>query len=205
MTARLNKTRIRDTKIVIIATFVIIILIKQFIGHDDLEIHESIEFGGYFLVSLCAVGRVYCTAFLGGFKNQEIIDYGPFSVCRNPLYLFSFIGILGISLITAHVIVMLVTPLSFLLIYLALIKREEVYLQDKFGAAYTAYKAKTPRLIPNFKLYHAPKKVEMAPKNMLSAMGDSLLWFLAFPLIELVEYLQNAGYIQPLFHIRLGL
>ncbi len=201
MAAKLNKTRIRDTKLVVLASFIIILFTKQIFGHNDEEIHNPIELTGLLLVCLCAMGRVYCTAFLGGFKNWGVVDYGPFSVCRNPLYLFSFIGVLGISLMTVNIAVVIIMPTAFLMIYLSLIKREEVYLENKFGEDYLKYKRKTPRLIPKFKLYHAPKTVEMTPKKLLQSVGDSVMWFLAYPLIEIIEYFQDVNILKPLIYI----
>lgn len=201
MAAKLNKTRIRDTRIVVLVSFLIILFTKQIFDHDDELIHEPIEFFGYFLIAICAIGRVYCTAFLGGMKNREIIDYGPFSICRNPLYMFSFIGVVGFALMTVNIAVLILLPTSFLLIYISLIKREEAYLEEKFGQVYAEYKSKTPRLFPNFKLYHAPETVEMTPRTLLRSVGDSAMWFLAYPLIEFVEYLQEAQILKPFIYI----
>ena len=199
MSKKLNKNRIRDTKIIIAVMFLVILFSRQMIGHNELVVHELLEFTGYFLVSFCAMGRLYCTAFLGGQKNQNVIDYGPFSVCRNPLYAFSLIGILGITLISNHLIVMAVVPFAMLIVYHYLIKREEVYLEEKFGKEYVKYKNSVPRLFPKFSLYKAPQKVDMYPKTLLRAFGDAAMWFLAFPLIESIEYVQEAGYLKPLF------
>ena len=201
MAVKLNKTRIRDTALLIASCFALILFTHQMIGHDKEMLHESFEFAGYFLISIAAMGRVYSTAFLGGFKNGKIINYGPFSVCRNPLYLFSFIGVCGISLISNHIVVMAIMPLGFLAIYIPLIKREEVYLIDKFGKDYTNYMKKTPRLFPKFSLYHAPAEVPMTPRTLLNSLKDAVMWFLAFPLIEIIEWLQNAGYLKPLYYL----
>jgi protein-S-isoprenylcysteine O-methyltransferase Ste14 len=51
------------------------------------------------LIGLAALGRLYATAFLGGFKNQKLVTEGPFSVMRNPLYFFSFVGVCGMNML----------------------------------------------------------------------------------------------------------
>jgi protein-S-isoprenylcysteine O-methyltransferase Ste14 len=200
MAKKLNKTRRRDSAIVMLITFIIILLSKQLINekrHE--ELHESMEFIGYFFVVICALGRVYCTAFLGGFKNRAIIDYGPFSICRNPLYVCSIIGVIGISIISNHISVIVTAPVAIIVIYYFLVRREEEYLKEKFGKEYLDYYNKTPRFIPNFRLYHAPKTVEMVPKTLTNGVKDALLWFVAFPALEMVEYIQEIGWIKPLF------
>jgi protein-S-isoprenylcysteine O-methyltransferase Ste14 len=200
MAKKLNKTRRRDSVIVLLITFMIILLSKQFINEDGFEeLHESFEFLGYFFVVICALGRVYCTAFLGGFKNRAIVDYGPFSVCRNPLYVCTIIGVIGISIISNHIVVMATAPLCIIAIYYFLVLREEGYLKEKFGKEYLDYYKKTPRFIPKFRLYHAPKTVEMVPRTLTSGVKDALLWFIAFPALEFVEYMHEVGWIKPLF------
>jgi protein-S-isoprenylcysteine O-methyltransferase Ste14 len=52
-------------------------------------IHEPFEYVGYALVIVCVVGRIWCSAYVGGYKNTKLIDTGPFSIVRNPLYVFS--------------------------------------------------------------------------------------------------------------------
>lgn len=196
-----NKTRIRDTAILVGSCFAVILFSKQLVSHEQIIMHESLEIIGYFMACIAAIGRIYSTAFLGGFKGNKIVDYGPFSVCRNPLYMFSFIGVCGIALMSLHLFVIIIMPLGLLAIYIPLIKREEVILAERFGKTYANYCAKTPRLVPKFALYKAPEKVEMAPEKLLSAVKDSVMWFAAYPLLELIEKIQDAGYIKPLFHL----
>jgi protein-S-isoprenylcysteine O-methyltransferase Ste14 len=200
MAVKLNKTRIRDSKIILIAT-----LITSFISSTSFEDgtfwHETMEQIGYILISICVIGRVYATAFLGGFKNDKLITVGPFSVVRNPLYAFSLIGILGIGSMSNHIVVMIGLPIIFLIMYHFLIKREEEFLTEKFGSEYTGYCSRTPRLIPNFKLYHVPETVQMAPRYLNKALADSCWWIAIFPAMEAVDLLHNYGYFKPLFFL----
>lgn len=203
MAKKLNKNRIRDTSVLVGLSFIAILFSKQIFDHNEPEKHELFEFTGYFLIAIAAMGRVYCTAFLGGFKNHNIIDYGPFSISRNPLYLFSFIGVCGFALMSVNLIAIIIMPAGFLAIYIPLIKREEIYLEGKFGKAYLTYKKKTPRLFPNFRRYHSPAEVAMTPRTLNNALKDSIMWFLAFPALEFIEWVQDEGYLQPFFYANL--
>jgi protein-S-isoprenylcysteine O-methyltransferase Ste14 len=200
MAVKLNKTRIRDSKIILIST-IIVSAISASLFPDETSMHDLFDQLGYLLVSICVVGRVYSTAFLGGFKNDMLITSGPFSVVRNPLYTFSLIGVLGIGLMSSHITAMIFLPVAFLLMYHSLIKREEEFLTETFGEEYIAYCKRTPRLIPNFKLYHAPDTVPMTPKYLNKALRDSCFWLAIFPIIELFEQLQDLGYLKPLFFL----
>ncbi len=139
------------------------------------------------LIGLAALGRLYATAFLGGFKNQTLITQGPFSVMRNPLYFFSFVGVCGIALATAQMVLMVAVPMLFLLLMHRLMQREEAFLQEKFGADYQAYCAKTPRFLPRLSLYQAPDTLEMCPKYLLNALKDAVWWFTALPLLNFLS------------------
>lgn len=198
MAQSLNKNRVRDSRIAVLLALAIILLTKPYIPNGE-NSHEVIEYIGYFLVAICVIGRVYCTAFLGGHKNAKLITYGPFSVCRNPLYAFSLIGITGVALISNHLVLIIVIPLVILLVYLSLIQREEIFLKQEFGSEFEAYCQRVPRLLPKFSLYEAPETVPMNPRFLLRAIQDGIWWFAAFPLIELIEHLQDTNQLITLF------
>ncbi len=198
MAKALNKSRIRDTRLALILCFSVVLLTKQII-HDNTPLHEIFELIGSILVSICVVGRVYSTAFLGGHKNANLITYGPFSITRNPLYFFSFIGACGIALMSNHIVLLVLIPTLFCLVFFAVIKREETFLIEEFGDAYKAYLQTTPRFFPKLSLYNAPESVPMVPRFLLKSLKDAALWFLALPFFEFVEWLHEAHIIKPFF------
>jgi protein-S-isoprenylcysteine O-methyltransferase Ste14 len=70
---------------------------------------------------------------------------GPYAHTRNPMYvgLALFVLGVGVALASAWTLAMLV-PAAFVLHY-GVVKREERYLEDKFGAEYRAFKIRVPR------------------------------------------------------------
>jgi protein-S-isoprenylcysteine O-methyltransferase Ste14 len=198
MAKSLNASRVRDSRLVVLIALAIILFTKPYVTEAS-ELHNVVEYIGYFMVAICVIGRVYCTAFLGGHKNATLITYGPFSICRNPLYAFSFIGAVGIAFISNHLILIAAIPAIILAVYLSLIKREEDFLRQEFGAEFEAYCARVPRLLPNFSLYEVPETIPMNPRFLLKSIKDAIWWFAAFPLIELIEYLQDTGQLITLF------
>ncbi len=82
-------------------------------------------------------------------KNSELATSGPYSLCRHPLYLGSFLMIVGFCLATQPQInLLIVAPLVFV-IYVCTIRSEETVLAELFGDAWKRYSTTTPRLVPN--------------------------------------------------------
>ena len=79
-----------------LALFVLLIgafLALLFVGSAWTEdVHETIEVAGLALIVVGIAGRIWCTLYIGGRKASEIVASGPYSISRNPLYVFSSIA-----------------------------------------------------------------------------------------------------------------
>ncbi|MGC9070176.1 MAG: methyltransferase family protein [Elusimicrobiales bacterium] len=87
-------------------------------------------------------------------KNKILSTKGPYSLCRNPLYLGSFLIFIGVmiqvsSLNLKTILMWVLYPLVFIYIYINQINMEEKKLCEKFGDEYIEYKKNTPCIIPN--------------------------------------------------------
>ena len=198
MAVKLNGNRILLSKISLIGIIMVILFTRQYFGEKN-HYHEFFEALGVTLIAICAMGRIYSTAYLGGFKNEKLITHGIYSVMRNPLYFFSLIGATGAAFLSNHLIIMMIVPVGFLLIYSYVIKREYIFLKEKFGQEYVTYCENVPALYPKFSHYSAPKIVEMCPHFMKKAFFDALWWLSIFPIIEFIEYLHNIHVIPTFF------
>ncbi len=118
--------------------------ISQTTGGETVA-HEGLETVGIAAIVLCIVGRAWCSLYIGGRKKAEIVDRGPYSVTRNPLYVFSFIGAFGMGAQTGSATIAGLFVLIAVLVFAATVKREEDWLAGAFGAVYAAYVARTPR------------------------------------------------------------
>lgn len=198
MARNLNKRRVKDTALALFISFTLVIFSEQLLS-DGTKIHTVLDVAGYFLIAICVVGRIYCTAFLGGYKNKGLITYGPFSVCQNPLYFCSFIGACGIALMSNHITLFVLVPLVFCGIFFSVIRREKQHLTQQFGDAYTSYCHDTPLFFPNIRRFHVPQTVTMHPHYLWNGVKDGLTWFIVPPAFELIEYIQYTGYIKTWF------
>ena len=77
--------------------------------------------------------------------SSALVTDGIFGWLRNPMYvgLALIVAGLGIALASDWMLVMLVP--AVLLLHFGVVKREERYLEAKFGDAYRAYKERVPR------------------------------------------------------------
>jgi protein-S-isoprenylcysteine O-methyltransferase Ste14 len=76
-----------------------------------------------------------------------LLTEGPFRVSRNPMYLGMVVQYVGLALLFNSLWAMVLLPLALVIVHLTVIKREERYLELKFGEEYRAYKAKVRRWI----------------------------------------------------------
>jgi protein-S-isoprenylcysteine O-methyltransferase Ste14 len=146
--------------------------------------------GGYMLVIVGAFGRVYCSAFIGGRKNKSVMRDGPFSVVRNPLYVFSFLATIGIGLQSGMWVVTGLLVIAFAIYYPFVVAKEEQFLRHKFDESYEAYLREVPRWIPNLKLWQEPQEAATMPKFIRRTMGDAMVFFLPFPAFAVISALQ---------------
>ena len=79
--------------------------------------------------------------------TTALITGGVFKYTRNPLYVGVSVALCGIALIfDLDWILLLIVP-SCMFLHFAVVKREERYLEQKFGDAYRRYKARVPRYL----------------------------------------------------------
>ena len=161
----------------------------------------GLDLVGYGLLIVCVLGRGWCGAYIGGRKNRELVMTGPFSVVRNPLYVFNFIGAVGVGLSTGIVSFAVVLAILFMLYYGTVVRREEAVLAEKFGASYRDYTQRTPRWIPNFSRWRDSAVLTVNPRFLMLTIRDSAWFFIAPPLLELVEILHRSAVIPTLLRL----
>jgi protein-S-isoprenylcysteine O-methyltransferase Ste14 len=157
--------------------------------------HESVENVGRLLIGVCILGRCWCTLYIGGRKGETLVAVGPYSLCRNPLYFFSFVGAAGVGAQTGSMLVALVCTVIVWIVFRVTVAKEERFLLERHGEAYAAYLATTPRFLPNPARWEPVESVEVFPKRVVATFFDGMLFVLAIPIIEGFEWLQQIGWI----------
>jgi protein-S-isoprenylcysteine O-methyltransferase Ste14 len=81
---------------------------------------------------------------------SALVTDGIFGRLRNPMYVGLTLCLAGLSILLASDWMLVMTIVFVAVIHFGVVKREEHYLEAKFGDAYRAYKARVPRYgIPN--------------------------------------------------------
>ena len=126
---------------------------------------------------------------------------GPYSITRNPLYVFSSVAAIGVGAqmgsITATIGFGVVCAAAFHIVIL----REEKFLTASLGAPYQAYLAKVPRFFPKLSLYDEGEPIGFRPSALMMTLLDGLVFLVAMPLFELIDAAQESGTLPVLFHL----
>lgn len=154
--------------------------------------HLVMELTGFLLLIMAALGRLWAYAFIGGRKNQELCQDGPYSLCRNPLYFFSFLGVAGAGLALQNLVLFVVGVVGFLTYYHFVIRAEERRLAEIFGAAFTDYCQNVPRFWPRLHHLVMPESVTL-PSKLFTRTLSEVFWFLAVIVIIEVIAIGKVG------------
>jgi protein-S-isoprenylcysteine O-methyltransferase Ste14 len=77
--------------------------------------------------------------------STVLVTGGVFGRLRNPMYVGLTLLLAGLSIFLASDWMLVMTIIFMPVIHFGVVKREERYLEVKFGDAYRAYKASVPR------------------------------------------------------------
>ncbi len=102
--------------------------------------------------------RIWSAGYLR--KMDTLITAGPFALCRNPLYVGSFLIAVGYFTMCGRLVVWIAGILLFWLFHGGAIVQEERLLRERYGEAFRAYCERTPRFLP--RLRHMPGEGEFS-------------------------------------------
>jgi protein-S-isoprenylcysteine O-methyltransferase Ste14 len=144
---------------------------------------------GAVLVGAATIGRLWCSLYIAGYKDGTLVTVGPYSISRNPLYFFSFVGAIGVGLATETFTFGAVFALWFVLFYPAVIRAEEQRLRALHGARFEDYSRRVPRFVPRFSLLVEPDTYTVQPVKFRNHLLDALWFVWGLGLLEMVEAL----------------
>jgi len=154
---------------------------------------DTIESIGMLLVIGGVLGRFWSILYIGSRKNLMVMQDGPYSICRHPLYLFSTLSVFGFGLMLGSLV--LTVCMTGLVFYVLnnIASKEEMFLRAEFGDAYATYAARTPRILPKFGQFSSPDKVTFDILTLRRNFFDALVFLSLLPIGELSEHFKGTG------------
>lgn len=108
--------------------------------------------GAILIVAALALGVPAVLAFRRAGTHAEpwkpataLVTDGIFRFLRNPMYVALLLFVAGLALLTASDWMLVMTIVLAFVLHAGVVKREERYLEGKFGAAYRRYCESVPR------------------------------------------------------------
>jgi protein-S-isoprenylcysteine O-methyltransferase Ste14 len=154
-------------------------------------ISNYFEILSYLLVAVATVGRLWCSIYVYGRKSKVLCQDGPYSICRNPLYEFSFLGAMGVVIASNSLLLIIVFVAISCFYYFMVVKFEEKRLLQLFGREYETYCTRVPRFRPNFRNYWSRDRVEVNPHLIFRAIVKNMWFFWLLFALEIIKALKR--------------
>jgi protein-S-isoprenylcysteine O-methyltransferase Ste14 len=164
-------------------------------------VHKSLFIVGMILASFGATGRAWAIAYISGHKLKSLVQTGPYSLCRNPLYFFSMILAIGFGFCTGTVTIPILIFVTMTVLYHFQIKREERRLIEVFGDEYQRYSRTTPRFIPTFMSYSEPEMICVEPRLLMKGLFGIAFLQLLIAVVVFLEVLHDTNLVPTFFYI----
>lgn len=139
----------------------------------------SVGIGAFFIV-VGEVIRFWGVSYIGGISRTRtratgsLMDSGPFSLVRNPLYVGNFFLSLGLVIVSGVYFMVPIYIFFFAVQYHYIVNWEEWNLRAKMGEPYIAYCKEVPRWFPRLSGYRAGandfKKALRSERNTIGAI-----------------------------------
>lgn len=194
----IEKLRIVVSRIFFLATLALILVSHS--GWSDLAA-DLLFLVGLALAASAMAGRLWCNAYIAGRKTTSLVTWGPYGLCRNPLYFFSFLGAIGVGLASGMLTIAVIFGMGFAFYYPAVIKSEERRLMALHGDAYRDYCRSTPVFLPTGQLGEEPSNYAIDTRLFRSHVRDALWFIWGAVLLKLIEELHAAQIIPSCFQL----
>lgn len=120
--------------------------------------------------------RLWATLYIGGRKAKGLIDSGPYSICRNPLY-WGTLMVLMAAVVLSKSLTFAFGAIIPIFVYMwGVVPAEEAYLSERLGDVYLAYCRRVPRWWPQFSQYATPSEITINVRGLRAECLRILGW-----------------------------
>ena len=148
-----------------------------------------------------AVLRFWATLYVGGRKGDVVVSDGPYSLCRHPLYLGSFLLALSGVLFLKSLLSAAALAAVALVYFWFTAPAEEEDLLSRLGTPYRAYRERVNRLWPSFRHFHTPPRITVDVRSLYLEWARASRWLWLPVLGLLFSRLRSTAWWPHPFHL----
>jgi protein-S-isoprenylcysteine O-methyltransferase Ste14 len=191
MTRSASTPRVRATLLVYLA----LVVLASAVGPAEIPtvLDMTARALGLLLVTVAVLGRIWCSTFIAGLKDTELVQTGPYGACRHPLYTLSFVGAVGLAVTSRSLTLAVITVLAVAWLLYRAALAEERQLATRFADDWAKYACSTPRFVPHFANYQLPTNASVNTPVYWKAFVDGAAFYLLFALVDFAATSRVAG------------
>lgn len=183
---------------------VVVLLLLLFTAHaweQGVALDVAMEICGFALLIVCAAGRIWSLLYISGRKTTSLVDQGPYSVVRHPLYVSTLLGSIGVGLASENLIALAAILVFTVVSYWPVVRSEERRLIQVHGDAYRDYQRRVPQLIPRFALLSEPAELQVRPRVFRQGALEALAVIGIYMALQIIEGLHLVHALPILFRV----
>lgn len=154
---------------------------------------QLMQLAGLACVACAVLGRIWCSVFIAGRKDTQLVRSGPYAALRHPLYALSMLAMLGLGLATRSVAITVGLLLVFAVTYVAASRAEDRWLRAAHGDEFDCYARDVHAFLPRPQRYTVPESLEVRPRVLWKAFLDAGALLGVWALLVLADALQLTG------------
>ncbi|MCJ7544616.1 MAG: isoprenylcysteine carboxylmethyltransferase family protein [Phycisphaerae bacterium] len=185
--ARVVLLRLAFLPIVFVAVFV------RPSWHLDSTRAFLVETAGYLFLMLGLSVRIWSILYVGGRKSQVLVTDGPYSLCRNPLYVGTLLLTVGAGLCFENLLMLGTMLATVVPAHVASARLEAAHLAAKFPLEYPPYARAVPAFWPRLKNYRSRETLIVSARAIGRIAIDTAGVILIPEIEDILELLHQHG------------
>lgn len=191
MTVSRSTPRLRLTALLLLGVLVLVATTERTAATGIAGL--LVQLVGLACIACAALGRVWASVFIAGYKDTQLVRGGPYAVLRHPLYALSLLAMLGAGLTTRSVTLTVALLAVFAAIYARAAREEDRFLRSAHGDAFDRYAREVNAFLPRCSAYTVPEAIEVRPRVLWKAFLDAGTLLGYWALLILADALQRAA------------
>ncbi len=174
----------------IAAPVLVLVMISEPVIQRGTWLDLSIGILGWVSFLAGVATRFWATLYIGGRKGQLVVSDGPYSLCRNPLYVGSFFLASSAALFLESLTFAACIAFISVVYILSAVPAEERFLSEKYGEDFRRYCDQVPRYLPRWRLFRTPDSIEVKVKGLRNECRRAATWICLPVLAQIASHLR---------------